>query len=160
MKPPPFASRRSRRAQFGVGLIDGLIAIVILSFGLVGLSRMQGRMISAATDARFRTAAVALADEQLSTMLVDNANAPCYTYPTEARCTSAAAKAATQAWANRVQAAFPGDVSVTAVLDTGGSNCRMTVQIGWTSRLGAASEGDERLLTMDSDARGIRNACP
>ena len=39
-----------RQAQRGVSMIDALIAIAILSFGLIGMTRMQGRMVSAATE--------------------------------------------------------------------------------------------------------------
>jgi type IV pilus assembly protein PilV len=78
-----------RQAQRGVSMIDALIAIAILSFGLIGMTRMQGRMVSAATDAQLRTTAVQMADELLSTVLVDTANAACYTLPQSGACGSA-----------------------------------------------------------------------
>jgi type IV pilus assembly protein PilV len=151
-----------RRATRGVGLIDALIAIVILSFGLIGMVRMQGRLVSAATDSQLRTTAIGLADELLNTMLVDTDNAACYTYPTPgAGCASASAQAATTAWAAKVVAALPG-ASAPAVTLMDANTCRMRVEIGWTPRLGAAeSEGaDTRLLRMETDARGEQgHAC-
>ncbi len=149
MKPrPPLPGLATRRAMRGVGLIDGLIAIAILSFGLVGMARMQGRMVSASTDAQLRTTAVALADELLNTMLVDNANAACYTLPQTGGCGSTAATAATNAWAARVSAALPGTVTRTVSLNAG--NGRMRVDIGWTPR---QDPSDTRLVRMESDAR-------
>ena len=41
----------SQRRQRGVTLIDAMIAMAILAFGLIGMTRMQGRMVTAATDA-------------------------------------------------------------------------------------------------------------
>ena len=75
------AAASRRRAPRGVSLIDALIAIAILSFGLVGMTRMQGRMVTASTDAQLRTTAVQMADELLNTVLVDTTNAACYTLP-------------------------------------------------------------------------------
>lgn len=133
--------------QRGVSLIDALIAIAILSFGLIGMTRMQGRMVTSATDAQLRTTAVGLADELLNTVLVDNTNAACYTLPQVGACTSAAATARTTDWSGRVGAALPGTVTRTITLDavTG----RMAVNIGWTAREGA----DPRLLSVVTDVR-------
>jgi len=131
----------------GVGLIDALIAIAILSFGLIGLTRMQGRMVTASTDAQLRTTAVQLADELLNTVIVDNANAACYTLPQSGACASAIAKTRTQDWANRVSAAMPGTVTRTVALDT--TSGRMTVQIGWAAR----ENDDPRLLSVVTDVR-------
>lgn len=136
-----------RRAQGGISLIDALIAIAILSFGLVGMSRMQGRSVSSATDAQQRTTAMQLADELLNTALVDTVNAACYTLPAAGGCGSAVAAARTTDWAARVGTALPGSVSRTVVLDavTG----RLTVNIGWTAR----EDADPRLLSVTTDVR-------
>ena len=45
--------------------------IVILSFGLIGMTRMQGRMVTAATDAQLRTTAIQMADELLFARLAN-----------------------------------------------------------------------------------------
>ena len=135
------------REQRGVGLIDALIAIVILSFGLLGMTRLQGRMVTAATDAQLRTTAVQLADELLSTVLVDAGNAACYTRPQAGTCANSAAVARTTDWATRVTAALPGTVSSGVVLDA--ATGRMTVTIGWTGR----NAGDARQLQVVTDAR-------
>jgi hypothetical protein len=54
-----------------------------------------------------------LADELLSTALVDTANAACYTLPAEAGCACASedAAAAAEDWDTRVGAALPGTVT-------------------------------------------------
>lgn len=147
-QPPPElrltgVGRRSR----GVSLMDALIAIAILSFGIIGMTRMQGRLVGSATDAQLRTTAMQFADELLNTMLVDNANAACYTWPAAGACGSAAAAARTTDWAARVAATMPGSVSRSVTLDA--ATGRMTVNIGWTSR----DSADPRQLSVVSDVR-------
>lgn len=147
MRQPSSQLQLSARRPRGVSLIDALIAMAILSFGLVGMTRMQGRMVSAATDAQLRTTAMQLADELLSTVLVDTANAACYTLPQAGACGSAAATARTTEWSSRVAASLPGSVSrsVTLTAATG----RMTVSIGWTGR----DASDPRQLSVVTDVR-------
>lgn len=139
--------QRRRRGQRGLSLIDALIAIVILTFGLVGMSRMQGRTVTAATDAQLRTTASQLADELLNTVLVDTANAACYTLPAAGACGSPAAAARVTEWSARVAAGLPGSVARTVTLDAGTG--RMTVSIGWTAR----DASDPRLLSVVTDVR-------
>ncbi|MFO1329691.1 MAG: pilus assembly protein PilV [Rubrivivax sp.] len=136
------------RAQAGVGLIDALIAIAVLCVGLVGMTRMQGRTVTAATDAALRTSAVQLADELLSTALVDVGNAACYTLPATGACASPAASARVTDWSSRVASALPGSVSRTVTLDVAAG--RLTVNIGWTAR----DSSDPRLLSISTDMRG------
>jgi type IV pilus assembly protein PilV len=104
-------NRPAARRRAWVSLIDALIAIAILSFGLIGMTRMQGRMVTSATDAQLRTTAVQLADELLNTVLVDTANAACYTLPQAGVCNSPAATARTTDWdePRRRRAARHGD---------------------------------------------------
>ena len=149
MRQPSSQLPVSRRVvrQRGISLIDALIAIAILSFGLVGMTRMQGRMVSSSTDAQLRTTAVQLADELLNTVLVDVANAACYTLPQAGACGSAAAAARTADWAARVAATLPGAVTRTVTLNA--ATGRMTVSIGWTAR----DSADPRLLNVVTDVR-------
>ena len=141
------APRQRRAALRGVSLIDALIAIAILSFGLIGMTRMQGRMVTSATDAQLRTTAVQFADELLNTVLVDNANAACYTLPQAGVCNSAAATARTTDWSARVGAALPGTATRTVTLDA--ATGRLTVSIGWVAR----DNADPRLLSVVTDGR-------
>lgn len=142
---------RPTRHQRGVSLIDALIAIAILSFGLIGMSRMQGRMVSSATDSQLRTAATALADELLNTVLVDHDNAACYTLPQSGACGSAAATARTTAWAAKVAGTLPGTVTKGVALNA--ASGRMTVSIGWTSRERYNGAPDERQIQVVTDVR-------
>lgn len=135
--------RRSR----GIGLLDALIALAILSFGLLALTRFQSRAIAQTTEAQSRQVAMQLSDELLSTVLVDVNNAACYTLPAVGACASATAKAGTTAWESRVAAALPGTVTSGVVLDA--ATGRFTVSIGWTGK----ASTDARTLQVTTDVR-------
>ncbi len=112
----------------GVGLFDALIALAILSFGLLAMTRFQGRVVTQATEAQSRQTAVQLGDELLNTALVDVGNAACYTLPAAGTCDSAAARERTEEWAERVAAALPGSADARSTLGVDG---RLTVAIEW-----------------------------
>jgi type IV pilus modification protein PilV len=60
------ASVSPRRAQQrGVGLIEVLIALVILAIGFLALAALQGAITRNAADSRARTAATSMAKEKL-----------------------------------------------------------------------------------------------
>ena len=65
----------------GVGLFDAMVSLAILSFGMLAMTRFQGRMVAQTTESQSRQTATQLAAEHLSSVLVDVANAPCYTKP-------------------------------------------------------------------------------
>ena len=120
-------------ASRGIGLIDALIALAILSFGLLALTRMQTRLVAQATEAQERITAVQRGDELLSTMLADDPlNANCYTLPAAGVCPAAGAnaRARTDAWALATAAALPGTVNAGTVLVAD----RMTLTITWTGK--------------------------
>lgn len=54
-----------RSRQAGVGLIELMVSVLVLSVGLVALARLQIDLVRSAADSRARTAAVALAEEKL-----------------------------------------------------------------------------------------------
>ncbi len=104
------------RQHRGVGLIDALIALAILSFGLLALTRFQTRMVAQTTEAQERLTAVQLGDELLSTVIVDVGNSDCYTLPASGACGNPAAALRTTAWAARAASALPGTVTAGTVL--------------------------------------------
>lgn len=132
----------------GIGLIESLIAVAILSFGLIGLMGMQARMISSATEAQLRGTAAQLADELLSLARVDTGNAACYTLPQAGTCSSAVAAASTTDWGTRVGSSLPGTVTRTVSLNA--PTGRLTVRIGWTARDTADAA---RLMEVATDVR-------
>lgn len=142
MRKPPQRLHLSR----GVGLIDALVALAILAFGMLGMTRLQARMVSQASESQMRSTAMQLSAELLNTALVDPANAACYTLPQAGVCNSAVAKAHATAWASRATATLPGTSSAGAVL---AANGRMTVTINWTGK----ESQEARSLVAITDVR-------
>jgi type IV pilus assembly protein PilV len=143
MRKPPARLRLSR----GVGLLDALIAMAILAFGMLGMTRLQARMVSQATETQTRMTAMQLSDELLNSALVDTANAACYTVPQVGVCDKASAKAQATDWVNRSEAALPGAPTAGAVLDA--ATGRMTVTLTWTGK----ESGEIRTLVAVTDVR-------
>lgn len=137
----------TRRAHRGMGLFDALIALAILSFGLLGMTRLQTNLVRQASESQSRMTAVQFGDELLSTALVDVPNRLCYTVPVDAACLSATAKARTEAWDTRVKAALPGTVTTASVLDA--ATGRLTLTITWLGK----SESEPRTLQVTTDVR-------
>jgi type IV pilus assembly protein PilV len=145
---PPRRTGAGRSLRpFGFGLLEGLIAVLILSLGLLGLARWQTSLMAQTTEAQSRVRASALADELLSTVLVDAGNAGCYTLPQSGTCGSATATARATEWQARALAALPGATAPTSTLDI--TTRRFTVTLNWT---GKASR-DPHQLEMSTDAR-------
>jgi len=128
----------TRRAQRGIGLLDALIALAILAFGLLALTRFQGRMTSQSTDAQARQTANRLADELVSMALVDPGNIGCYTLPAAGACGNAAVRTNTNGWLTRVTSSLPGSATATVTAapppDPAEGGTRLTIQISWTSK--------------------------
>ena len=66
--------------QGGVALLEALIAILIFSFGVIGLVGAQAAAIKTAGDAKLRTDASYLAGQIISRMWVDRANLADYAH--------------------------------------------------------------------------------
>jgi len=138
---PPYRWRAAR----GVGLLDAMIALAILAFGMLGMTRLQARMVSQGSETQSRMAAARLADELLSLALVDPTNAACYTLPQAGACGNSGAATRTSAWATRVTDALPGPATSTATIN----GDRFTVVITWTGK----GSGDTRTLEVTTDVR-------
>lgn len=64
--------------QNGVILLEGLIAIVIFSLGILGIIGLQGSMIKSAAEARARAEASYIAQKRIATLWADPDNLPAY----------------------------------------------------------------------------------
>lgn len=141
----PHHQLRLKHGARGVGLFDALIALAILGFGLLGMTRLQTNLVRQSSESQARMTAVQFGDELLNTALVDVDNAGCYTLPAEGGCGSAAATARVEDWELRVKASLPGEVEATSVLD----DDRLTVTINWTGK----ESGETRTLEVTTDVR-------
>ena len=80
MRQQAILLKPARRAR-GFGLFDALVSLMVLSLGMLAMTRFQNRMVAQTTESNSRQVATQLAAEHLSTVLVDVKNAACYTLP-------------------------------------------------------------------------------
>jgi type IV pilus assembly protein PilV len=139
------ASTAARRRSRGIGLLDALIALALLGFGLLGMTKLQTNLVRAGSESAARLTAAQLGDELLSTALVDVDNAACYTLPASGTCNSDAAADMAEDWESRVAKALPGEVVATSTLD----DDQLTVSISWTGK----ESGETRTLEVTTDVR-------
>jgi type IV pilus assembly protein PilV len=80
MSPRPAAARtpRPRRAQRGALLIEGLVAILICAFGLLGFAGMQARATASEFESYQRSQALVLIEDMVSRINTNRANAADY----------------------------------------------------------------------------------
>ncbi|MET0382416.1 MAG: prepilin-type N-terminal cleavage/methylation domain-containing protein [Burkholderiaceae bacterium] len=132
------------RRQRGVSLIESLISLAILSFGILGLARFQIGMLKQTTDSQNRIEAATLSQELLSYVRIDAANAACYTVPQSGACGSDVAKALAAAWA--AEAAGKGFTTAVASMPTA---TQFKTSLTWNSQAFHAT----RTLEATTDAR-------
>ena len=69
MTPATFFTKSNPTStQSGATLLEVLVALLIFSFGMLGILGLQASTVGIGADARFRTEAAALADELIATM--------------------------------------------------------------------------------------------
>jgi len=141
---PSFGRRRtafqpSRRRGRGSVLLEALIAILLFSFGVLGIVRLQAAAISNTQDAKLRTDASFVASQIIGQMWADrglnSVNLPCYAHPTPGVCPSAPSTAAKDAWIDSFTVPggsnyLPGATSARQVIGVDASG-RVTVIIRW-----------------------------
>lgn len=126
-QPPSrsFASRSQRvrtAPQRGAALLEALVAILLLMLGILALIGLQGRMVSATTEAQMRGEATYLADQLIGQMSLDEGNLANYATPGDT-CTSAYCTA----WLSSVSNALPSGKATVTV-----NAPEVDVEIKWT----------------------------
>lgn len=111
--------------QQGIALLEVLIAILLISFGILGIIGLQANAIGFTTDARNRIEAGALADRIVAQMWVDPANLASYAWAG-----SGSPPSVLTNWVNDVQAALPNASTLPPTIDVGVDNV-VTVTLRW-----------------------------
>lgn len=126
-------TRMLRRSR-GLSMIEVLVAVVLISFGILGLVSLQARAVQVSVSAEDSQRAALLANEIAATMWGEN--------------TVSLDAAVVEAWADRVAdpavAGLP-NATGTVVVDAGGDVARVTV----TWRAPHAAEGEENRYVTD-----------
>lgn len=121
-----------KHGQGGVALLEALIAILLISFGILGIIGLQANSIAFTTDARYRVDAGALADRLVAEMWVNPANVASYTWAG-----AGAPPAAAATWIADVQNALPGATALPPLIDVGADNV-VTITLRWQLPNGSA----------------------
>lgn len=111
------------RRQSGIMLVEALVSVLLLSFGILGLIALQANMAAHHTDAKYRAEASFLADQLLGQMWVDQANLVSYAI-SGGVCTQSYAECTD--WLNKVGRQLPGG-SASVVLD----GTAVTITVTW-----------------------------
>lgn len=143
MTPP--ARLLGRPPRRGLGLLDALIGLALLSIGMLALAGFQTRLVAQTSEAQARNQAMQFANELLSLALVDPANLDCYRLPAGGSCGNAAALNETAQWGERVLGQLPGALLAQATR----SGTQMTVLIQWSREPGA----EARRLQVTTDVQ-------
>ncbi len=130
--PSKFADRACQR---GMTLIEILVAIVVLSIGLLGLAGLQLKGMQVNQGSTFRWQAAMLAQDIADSIRADGANAT--TYAGSYTCTAGPTGVANQGtqdtmdgWVARLKTLPGGTASIaTAPIATGGN--QLTIQVNW-----------------------------
>lgn len=120
------ASHPQRKAQHGAALLEALVAILLLMLGILALIGLQGRMVSASTEAQMRGEATYLADQLIGQMAVDQGNLANYVTVTTSGSGSCASANCT-AWLANVASTLPSGAATVTV-----NGSLVNVQINWT----------------------------
>ena len=113
--------KSSPARQGGSTLLESLIAILVFSFGVLGMVGLQAASIKSISEAKYRTDAAFLANELIGQMWAERATITTdYTAPDD--------------WADRVASTLPGGTGSVAVSVDPNTTplLRTTVTVQWT----------------------------
>jgi type IV pilus assembly protein PilV len=157
MRQPPasnrgIALRSGHASQRGAGLIEVLVAVLILSIGLLGIALVQTRALSSNNSSMGRSMAVVASYSILEAMRADRANAVAGNYDGEITadaCPDAGTLSETQiqAWCNELGATLGAVATTKGTIDCGSTGeCTITIQFD-DSRVGAGSSDEQTVVT-------------
>lgn len=137
-----------RQAQRGVGLIEVLIAVLVLSIGILGIAALQTRALSDNGSSLNKSAATAATYSILEGMRLDRASAVALNYNTTVTTNACPAAGATLAsyllnnWCSNQLGNFLGKVATTkgTILCTTAGACRITIQFDDAKATGGDSQ--------------------
>lgn len=141
-----------RRMQRGVGLIEILVAVLILSVGLLGIALVQTRALSQNNSSMARSMATIASYTMLDAIRADSANLASYDGATVTgdSCPDASSSLASvqlHDWCNDLANALGAVNTTTGAIDcNGGNDCTLTVQFD-DSRVGAGGAANQTVVT-------------
>ena len=143
------ASYKTRAAKAGVGLIEVLIAVLVMAIGLLGIAALQATALRNSQSALERSHAVIQSYAILDAMRANRVNAEkgAYDIALSEDCEVAddgtLAKDDLNYWYTSLEAAL-GDAACGAIARAGGI---VTISIRWDDSRGSGGETDQTIVT-------------
>lgn len=139
--------------QSGFMLLEGLVAILIFSLGILALVSLQGTAVKQVTDAKYRADAGLLADQLLGMMWISDRTTP--TSLQSSFDTTAGSSTTLTNWKTSVASTLPGitttvnQPTVTVIPSTGTSDSGslVTVTIFWLAPSESATTAAHKYVT-------------
>jgi type IV pilus assembly protein PilV len=139
----PADQRSARRPHVGVSMIELLVSILILSFGILGMLGLQGRALSYGQISLYRSKATALTDDVLDRMRADRNRAVAGKWNTVAADLSSSITGSTlpemelRDWKKQLEAALPAGA---AAITVDATTREVEISVQWTERDAAQSQ--------------------
>jgi type IV pilus assembly protein PilV len=111
-----------RRLSSGIALIEALVAILILTIGILGLVGLQASMTRAQSSAKYRADAAYLSSELIGALWADRPNLANYATTPAAPCTYQRCLD----WVNKVTSGLPNGAGQLAVSPSGAVGLTVT----------------------------------
>lgn len=127
-RPLALRPRLVHTGQHGAALLEALVAILLLMLGILALIGLQGRMVSATTEAQMRGEAIYLADQLIGRMSVDQGNLSGYIKTKTGTCTNTYCSA----WAANVTNTLPAGKATVTVTSITTDSAQVGVTVNWT----------------------------
>jgi len=131
---------REPALQRGMTLIEILVAIVVLSIGLLGLAGLQLKGLQVSQGSTYRWQAAVLAEDIADRIRADATNAAGYVLPTPTAAPTGATLAAVTEWKTRVAMLPGGTASITA--PAGPAFNQMTITVSWVDTRAQGGAGE------------------
>lgn len=129
-----------KHAQRGIILLEGLVAILIFSLGILAIVGLQAASMKTNADAKYRADASTLANAIIGQMWADQTNIATYAHnPGSAVCTAGVAASSNPNvanWLNNVSYALPNAASALQQINVSGpvNNRAVTVTLCWQTQ--------------------------
>jgi len=138
--------------QRGMTLIEILVAIVVLSIGLLGLAGLQLKGLQVNQGSIYRSQAAMLAEDIADRIRADATNAAAYVLPTPTVTGTGATAAAIAEWKQQLKM-LPG-AGATIAGPIGPANNQMTITVSWldtraNSGAGSSATTSSFILTTE-----------
>jgi len=144
----------SRRAEAGFGLVEALVALLVISLGMLGTASLFAHGLLTSRVALERTQAVNLAAD-MAERIRGNRQGAYAAAPADRGCEGAGADGCSPQqmaehdvhdWSTRVAAALPGGVGTISVADA--APTRYSIRVAWRET-GMAAGGAEQSYTLE-----------